>query len=69
MFKVILDSKNTSDLLYNTGVTFLIIILSAFILRWLWNRVLVPHVTFIKPLRTLLDAFLMSIAIVVIRGS
>jgi retron-type reverse transcriptase len=69
MFKDIFASSNSSELVYNIGMTLLIIIISAFILRWLWNKVLVPHITFVKPLGTLLDAFLMSIAIAVIRGS
>jgi hypothetical protein len=69
MFKDILASKTTSEAVYNIGITLLLIIISAFILRWLWNKVLVPHVTVIKPLQTLLDAFFMSIAIAVIRGS
>jgi hypothetical protein len=69
MFKDIFASSNSSELVYNIGMTLLIIIISAFILRWLWNKVLVPHITFVKPLDTLLDAFLMSIAIAVIRGS
>ena len=69
MFKDIIASKDTSDLVYNVGVTLLIIIISAFILRWLWNKVLVPHISVLKPVETLLDAFLLSIAITVIRGS
>jgi len=69
MFKDILGSKDTSEAIYNIGVTMLMIIISAFILRWLWNKVLVPHVTVLKPLETLLDAFLLSIAIAIIRGS
>jgi hypothetical protein len=69
MFKDIFASSNSSELVYNIGMTLLIIIISAFILRWLWNKVLVPHITALKPLGTLLDAFLMSIAIAVIRGS
>jgi hypothetical protein len=69
MFKDILSSKDTSEAIYNLGITLLIIVLSAFILRWLWNKVLVPHVTFAKPLDSLLDAFLMSIMLSVIRGS
>ena len=68
MFKDIFASGNSSELLYNIGSTLLIIIISAFILRFLWNKVLVPHITFVKPLNSLLDAFLMSIAITVIRG-
>ena len=69
MFKDIISSKDTSALVYNIGVTLLIIIISAFILRWLWNKVLVPHVSVLKPVESLLDAFLLSIAIAVIRGS
>ena len=69
MFKDIIASKDTSSLVYNVGVTLLIIIISAFILRWLWNKVLVPHITVFKPVESLLDAFLLSIAIAVIRGS
>ena len=69
MFKDILASKTTSEAIYNIGIVLLLIIISAFILRWLWNKVLVPHITVIKPLETILDAFLMSIAIAVIRGS
>jgi hypothetical protein len=69
MFKDIFASSNSSELVYNIGMTLLIIIISAFILRWLWNKVLVPHITALKPLDTLLDAFLMSIAIAVIRGA
>jgi hypothetical protein len=69
MFKDIISSKDTTSLVYNIGVTLLIIIISAFILRWLWNKVLVPHVTVLKPVDTLLDAFLLSIAIAIIRGS
>ena len=69
MFKDILASRNTTDLVYNLGITLLIIIISAFILRWLWNKVLVPHISALKPVESLLDAFLLSIAIAVIRGS
>jgi len=69
MFKDILSSSSTSEALYNLGILIIILVLSAFILRWLWNKVLVPHVTVIKPLESLLDAFLMSLAISVIRGS
>ena len=69
MFKDIIASKNTSSLMYNVGITLLIIIISAFIIRWLWNKVLVPHISVLKQVESLLDAFLLSIAIAVIRGS
>ena len=63
-----LSSKNISDVVYNAGIILLIIILTAFILMWLWNRILVPHISILKPLDSLVEAFLMSIAISVIRG-
>ena len=69
MFKDILASKDTSEALYNVAILCLIIVLSAFILRWLWNKVLVPHISILKPIDTLVDAFFMSLAIAVIRGS
>lgn len=68
MFQSIVSSKGVMDAVYNIGVVLLIIIISAFILKWLWNRVLVPHITVLKPLDSLLEAFLMSLAIAVIRG-
>ena len=68
MFRDILTSNNTSTAVYNLGITLLLIIINAFLLMWLWNKVLVPHVTFAKPVGTLLDAFLLSITIAVIRG-
>ena len=68
MFKEVFATKNLSDALYQLAITLLIIIISAFILRFLWNKVLVPHVSILKPVETLFDAFLLSIAIAVIRG-
>ena len=68
MFKEVFATKNLSDALYQLAVTLLIIIISAFILRWLWNTVLVPHITILKPVDTLFNAFLLSLAISVIRG-
>ena len=68
MFHSIIKSSNISDAIYNVAITLLIILISAFILKFLWNRVLVTHISVLKPLQTLLDAVLMSIAIAVIKG-
>ena len=68
MFHSIIKSATLSDAVYNTAIILLIIIISAFILKFLWNKVLVTHITVLKPLQSLLDAFLMSVAIAVIRG-
>ena len=50
-------------------VMFLIVLLiSTILLRFLWNTTLVPHITVLKPIKTLLDAFLLSFGLIIIRG-
>ena len=68
MFKDLSKCKTTEEFLYTLTILVLIIVISAFILMFLWNRVLVPHITTLKPLASLFDALLMSLAITVIRG-
>ena len=68
MYKDLVNSKSAIDFVYTLSVLVLLIILSAFVIKYLWNRVLVPHVTILKPLDTLTEALLMSIAISIVRG-
>jgi hypothetical protein len=41
----------------------LMIILMTVIARWLWNEMLVTHITILRPVRTLPETFLLSLAI------
>lgn len=41
----------------------LAIILMTIIARWLWNNMLVTHVTVLRPVRTLPETFLLALAI------
>jgi uncharacterized membrane protein (DUF485 family) len=68
MFRDLSRARNATEFMYAFLIFTLLIIISAFILKFLWNRVIVPHVTFAKPLATLTDALLMSLAISVVRG-
>ena len=68
MFKGLINSASATDFLYNLSITLVIILITAFILMFLWNRVLVQYVTICKPIKGLLDAFLMSLTISIIRG-
>ena len=68
MLKDLINAKSVTEFLYLLTILILLIVISAFILLLVWDRVLVPHVTILKPLNSLLDAFLMSIALVVIRS-
>jgi len=41
--------------------------ISTFLLRFLWNQGLVKHVSVLKPVDTLLDAFLLSLGLGVLK--
>jgi hypothetical protein len=44
------------------------LLISTFVLRLVWNPSLVKHLSFAKPIKTLLDAFILSLTIQVVRG-
>ena len=68
MFKSLMGSSNTSDFLYNLAVALLSIVISSFVLMYLWNRVMVQYITVCRPIKGLLDAFLLSLTISILRG-
>jgi hypothetical protein len=68
MIKNLLNAKNVTEFIYALAILVLLIIISTFVLLFVWDRVLVPHITILKPLNSLFDALLMSIALVVIKG-
>lgn len=63
MFKQVVNSKTQKDLINNLLLFIVLVIVSAFLVRFFWNRALVPHVTVLKPVKTLLDALLLSIGL------
>jgi len=68
MIRDIVITKKTEDRVTLVVLYTIIIILSTFLLRYLWNESLVKHITVLKPIKTMLDAFLLSIGLMVIRG-
>jgi hypothetical protein len=44
-------------------VLLLMIVLMTVIARWLWNEMLVTHISILRPVRTLPETFLLSLAI------
>jgi len=46
----------------------LVLLISTLLLRFLWNESLVKHITVLKPVKSLLDAFLLSVALMILRG-
>jgi len=46
----------------------IVLLVSTFLLRYLWNESLVKHITVLKPVKSLLDALLLSVALMILRG-
>lgn len=65
--KSILGSGSTQELLSSILVFALYVLILTFILRYLWNTTLVKHITILRPLTTLLDTFLLAIALAMFR--
>lgn len=68
MIRDIVVTEKTEDRVKLVVVYTAIILLSTFLLRFLWNESLVKHITVLKPIKSMLDAFLLSIALMIIRG-
>jgi hypothetical protein len=68
MIQEVAKSKTRSEALTEFLTFALTVLVSTFILRLVWNRSLVKHISVLKPISTLLDAFILSISIQVVRG-
>lgn len=68
MFKEIIKTENKSDMLTELLIFILNVLIATFVLRFAWNRSLVPHVTVLKPLKSMLDAFILALSLNVVRG-
>jgi hypothetical protein len=68
MFKEIIKTENKSDMLSELLIFILNVLIATFVVRFAWNRSLVPHVTVLKPLKSMLDAFILALSLNVVRG-
>ena len=68
MISEITKSRNKSDALMEFLVFVLNLLISTFILRLVWNRSLVKHISALKPIKSLVDAFILSLSIQIVRG-
>ena len=67
MLREISKTETKSDMLTEILLYTLIILISTFLLRILWNRSLVKHISVLKPIGTLADAFLLSMSLSVLK--
>lgn len=68
MFQDISKAETKSDMVTEFLLYVLLILISTFLLRYLWNRSLVKHISVLKPINSMLDAFLLSFSLFIIRG-
>jgi hypothetical protein len=68
MLREISKTETKSDMLTEILIYTLVILISTFLLRYLWNRSLVKHISVLKPINSMLDALLLSISLVILRG-
>ena len=68
MLRDLANAKKMNDAITEILIFILSILISTFVLRFAWNQSLVKHITTLKPIKTYLDAFILSLAISVIRG-
>lgn len=69
MFKDLIANSNDKTKFVKVLLMFiLILIINTLIIRYLWNTSLVKHISVLKPLGGFKDAFLLALAINIIKG-
>jgi hypothetical protein len=61
-------SQTKSDMLTEFLIFVLSILISTFVIRFAWNRSLVKHITILKPISTMFDAFILALSLSIIRA-
>lgn len=63
------ESLSTSKNPMQTLIVFLLVLLvSTFLLKMFWNKGLVPYVTILRPLKSLQEALMLSVGLMIVRG-
>jgi len=68
MIHEVAKAKSRSEVLTEVLTFVLTVLISTFLLRVVWNRSLVKHISVLKPINSMLDAFILSVSIRVISG-
>ena len=68
MLRDLANAKKLNQVFTEILVFILSILISTFVLRFAWNKSLVKHITVLKQISTFTDAFIISLAMTVVRG-
>ena len=63
MLKSFLNCKNSCDCLRLAVIVLIVLFLQMFLVKYFWNKALVPHITILKPITSLMDALMLSVGI------
>ena len=63
----ILSSRSIGELLSQLSIFLLYVVILTFVLRYLWNNVLVDHITILRKVDSLLNTFLLALGIAMFR--
>ena len=69
MISDFVNIQSASDFIKWLIVFLLVLLINVLIIRFLWNTVLVDHITVLKPVKTLLETLLLAIALTMFTGS
>ena len=68
MLRDLSNAKKMNEVVTEVLLFILSILISTFVLRFAWNQSLVKHISTLKPIKTFQDAFILSLALSVVRG-
>ena len=68
MLRDLANAKKMNEVVTEVLLFILSILISTFVLRFAWNQSLVKHISALKTIKTFQDAFILSLALSVVRG-
>lgn len=68
MLRDLANAKKMNEVITEILIFILSILISTFVLRFAWNQSLVKHISTLKPIKTFQDAFILSLALSIVRG-
>ena len=63
MLNSFLTCKNSGECLKLALIVLFVLFIQMFLVKYFWNKALVPHITVLKPITTLMDALMISVGI------
>ena len=68
MLRDLANAKKMNQVVTEVLLFIVSILISTFVLRFAWNQSLVKHISTLKPIKTFQDAFILSLALSIVRG-